>query len=283
MKTIFFSTLLTLSASAIAIPPQSPEVIYGEDNRLEAFESPDSLLREASLSVAAFMSRDHLQKSGNGYILSGRTLQDRGICKTERFSEQPSLAKCSGFLVAPNVIITAGHCVKSTTGCDTGVWVFDYKMDSSGDKIKVPASSVYSCKRVIRKVLDPLLRRDFAVIELDQEVSGRTPLKLRESGKVSVGDKIAVIGYPSGLPLKIADEGEVRRLEKHYFVSNLDTYHGNSGSPVLNAASGVVEGILVRGDDDFVKSPEGCQVSKRCASTGCRGEDVSYITDLKVN
>jgi V8-like Glu-specific endopeptidase len=107
------------------------------------------------------------------------------------------------------------------------------------------------------------------------------PLRLRESGKVSVGERLAVIGYPSGLPLKIADDGVVRRLEKHFFVTNLDTYHGNSGSPVLNAATGVVEGILVRGDEDFVKSSQGCQISKTCSSTGCRGEDVSYITDVK--
>ena len=283
MKKIFFSTLLSLSLPSLAQPPRQLDVIYGEDNRVDVFESSDALLREASLSVAAFMSQDYLHKSGNGFVLSGRTLKDRGICETERFAEQTSLASCSGFLVAPNVLITAGHCVKSKEGCDSGSWVFDYKVSIHGEKIRVPETSVYSCKRVIKKVLDPILRRDFAVIELDREVSGRKPLRLRESGKVSVGDRLAVIGYPTGLPLKIADDGVVRRLEKHFFVTNLDTYHGNSGSPVFNAKTGVVEGILVRGDDDFVKSPEGCQVSKRCSETGCRGEDVSYITDLKAN
>lgn len=281
MKTIFFSTLLVLSPSIFAAPPQLPDVIYGEDNRVEANESSDAILREASLSVAAFMSRTHLQKSGQGYVLKGRTLQDRGICASERFSDQPSLSTCSGFLVAPNVLVTAGHCVKASTGCDSGAWVFDYKIIRNGEDIRVPSSSVYSCKRVIKKVLDPLERRDFAVIELDRKVTGRRPLKLRETGKVSPGDRLAVIGYPNGLPLKIADDGEVRRLEKHFFVTNLDTYHGNSGSPVLNTATGIVEGILVRGDDDFVKTAEGCQVSKTCSATGCRGEDVSYITDVK--
>lgn len=284
MKKNFFGTLLvfSLTSSSFALPPQSPEVIYGEDNRVEANESPDALLREASRSVAAYISRDYLHKNGNSYTLSGRTLRDRGICETERFSDQTSLASCSGFLVAPNVLVTAGHCVKSTTGCDKGVWVFDYKVTKAQEAIKVPESSVFTCKRIIRKVLDPMLRRDFAVIELDSVVN-RRPLKLRESGQVSVGDQLAVIGYPSGLPLKIADNGEVRRLDKHFFVTNLDTYHGNSGSPVLNAKTGIVEGILVRGDDDFVKSPEGCQVSKTCSSTGCRGEDVSYITDVKAD
>lgn len=59
-----------------------------------------------------------------------------------------------------------------------------------------------------------------------------------------------------------------------YFVANLDIYGGNSGSSVLNAATGRVEGILVRGEADFVHNG-GCYVSAVCPTTGCRGEDVT--------
>ncbi|WP_420540401.1 S46 family peptidase (plasmid) [Paenibacillus polymyxa] len=34
-----------------------------------------------------------------------------------------------------------------------------------------------------------------------------------------------------------------------FFVANLDTYGGNSGSPVFNSDTHEVEGILVRGED----------------------------------
>jgi hypothetical protein len=64
-------------------------------------------------------------------------------------------------------------------------------------------------------------------------------------------------------------------------VANLDTYGGNSGSPVFNHRTGEVEGILVRGENDYVYDPgQGCQVSNRCASDVCRGEDVTYITNV---
>ena len=62
-----------------------------------------------------------------------------------------------------------------------------------------------------------------------------------------------------------------------YFVANLDTYGGNSGSPVFNSDTHEVEGILVRGERDFVQAG-GCTVSLVCPDTGCRGEDCTRVT-----
>ena len=68
----------------------------------------------------------------------------------------------------------------------------------------------------------------------------------------TVGGNLGVIGYPSGLPVKIAfgDETVLMRKEGPWLIANLDTYGGNSGSPVFNA-QGEVEGILVRGAVDY--------------------------------
>ena len=64
-----------------------------------------------------------------------------------------------------------------------------------------------------------------------------------------------------------------------YFVANLDTYGGNSGSAVFNATSGKVEGILVRGENDYVWRGS-CRVSNKCPADGCRGEDVTKVSAL---
>jgi hypothetical protein len=61
-------------------------------------------------------------------------------------------------------------------------------------------------------------------------------------------------------------------------VANLDTYGGNSGSPVFNATNHQVEGILVRGENDFVTNGS-CYVSLVCPTTGCRGEDVTRCSE----
>jgi hypothetical protein len=85
-------------------------------------------------------------------------------------------------------------------------------------------------------------------------VAGRRPLAVRSAGRVAKGQPLFVIGHPNGLPTKFADGAQVRgNAHKDFFVANLDTYGGNSGSPVFNAVSLEVEGILVRGENDFVR------------------------------
>jgi len=105
-------------------------------------------------------------------------------------------------------------------------------------------------------------------------------LKIRKEGTIDVWTPLYVIGHPSGLPQKFADGAWVRSVQSAYFTTNLDTYGGNSGSAVFNAATDDVEGILVRGASDFVYDYESkCYRSNFCSATLCRGEDV---TDIKL-
>jgi V8-like Glu-specific endopeptidase len=260
-----------------------PKVIYGDDNRQDVFESTNASFVELSKSTAAMISGSNL-KSGNAgeTQISGSTLRARGVCAKERFSAQISAANCSGFLVADNLLVTAGHCIKSDTDCKSYKWVFDYKVEHADQAaITVPTSSVYSCSKIISRSLDRRTQDDYALIQLDREVTDRNPVKFRRSGKVAANAELVVIGHPTGLPTKIADDARVRRLESKYFVANLDTYGGNSGSAVFNVETEEVEGILVRGETDYVyNSSLGCQESYRCANDGCRGEDVTYITNI---
>jgi V8-like Glu-specific endopeptidase len=81
-----------------------------------------------------------------------------------------------------------------------------------------------------------------------------------------------VIGYPSGLPAKLAGGAKVFGTASPFFFSaNLDTFGGNSGSPVFNAGSNRVVGILVRGAADY--RPQGnCNVVNVLANTSAKEE-----------
>ncbi len=279
---VILVTSFFLSIASVLARPSQVDVIYGEDNRRDVFESPDSILVELSRSTAAMISPANLRIGATEVIVSAPTLQSRGICSSERFSRQISAANCSGFLVSPTVLVTAGHCIQNESECAANRWVFDYRVDSADQgTVTVARSSVYHCKRILSRALDEVSKEDFAVIELDRRVLDRAPLAIRRQGKITPGTALAVIGHPTGLPTKIADGAAVRELKDKFFVANLDTYGGNSGSAVFNHRTGEVEGILVRGENDYVDDPaQGCQVSNRCANGDCRGEDVNYITSI---
>ena len=250
MKVITLLLLLSLSAYA------TQKGIYGEDNRLEVYQVEDKSLVEASHSTASMISKYKLGTSDEGIIITdSRTLrQKRFVCEDEPFAKQMAPIDCSGFLVAPDIIVTAGHCMASKNSCKDNVWVFDYHADENGEaQVVLDKNNIYGCKELIEGALDPwFFGRDHAIIKLDRPVIDREPLKYRKIGKVEDDANLAVIGNPSGLPTKVTLDGHIRKNDNPYwFSTNLDAFGGNSGSAVLDEDSGLVEGILVRGDEDF--------------------------------
>lgn len=280
MKNILVLSALVLSNNIFA----KVKVIYGEDNRVDVYEEKSSKLVELAKSTAAMVPSANLSPL-NDYetLLQGSSLQNRGVCPEERFAKQPTVANCSGFLVGKNQLVTAGHCVQHESDCSGNVWVFDYKVDhAEQESVAVENSKIYKCKKIVSRSLDSQTQDDYALIELEEEVLDRKPLKLRQSGKPAVGDELVVIGHPSGLPTKIAGGAKVRSVNEVYLVSNLDTYGGNSGSAVFNAKTGLVEGILVRGEKDYVwDSEKGCRVSNVIGDDEGRGEDVTLISNIE--
>jgi V8-like Glu-specific endopeptidase len=261
-----------------------PKVIYGIDDRLDYYESSDSLMKKISKGVAAQIRDTSLFLENGEILLKSKTLMEKGVCADEAFSNQPAAANCSGFLIRPDVLVTAGHCVTSLLSCENFSWVFDYT-NTVDEKTSFTFSpdQVYKCVEIIKREKNSTTGSDFAVVKLDRPVLNRPILKVRNSGSVN-GDAIfTTIGFPSGLPLKITTGGVMRDNSKeHFFVLNSDTYHGNSGSPVIDTRTGIVEGILVRGDTDFVESEEGkCSRSNVHANNAGRGEDVTRITVIK--
>jgi len=256
------------------------KVVYGNDDRVEVSEATDSRYATWSRGVAAQISHSKLYATGaHSYgFISGTLADDMGVCTDERFADQRVPARCTGFLVAPDILVTAGHCVKSLNDCSQYAWVFGFNKGVN----QFADSDIYSCSGIIAQHLtdtDPL---DYAVIRLDRQVMNRTPLHFRTQGEVPVDSTVIVIGHPTGLPMKIGAYGKVRtNSDPIYFVTNLDTFGGNSGSPVIDPTSGTVEGILVRGSNDYITdSVARCDRVAKCSETGCEGEDVTRITKV---
>jgi V8-like Glu-specific endopeptidase len=245
---LFLFVILSHEVSA------SPLAIYGDDNRVDPYATRNTLLLKMASATAAMIGKEHLQTVGDNTTISGKSLGDMfKLCPEERFRSQPVAATCSGTLVAPDLIMTAGHCYDlAKMNCRDFKWVFDYRV--SQDKqfsVTVPNSKIYSCKSVLIKQFDMGNGFDHALIKLDRPVTDRAFAKISSANSVKVGDELVLIGHPSGLPTKIAPGGFVLSIGTNSITTNVDAFSVNSGSGVFNAKTGEVEGILASGRSDY--------------------------------
>lgn len=266
------------------ILPKTPnrKVIYGKDNRVDFNQIPSLFWFDLAQSTVALVRNQNIEKKGKKILLKAKSYgHNNHLCEDEPFYDQPQVSFCSGFLVGSNTIITAGHCMRSVENCENTRFVFGYSYnEENSNPLEVPKDNVYGCSKIVESVTNALTGIDFAIIKTDRPVKKFNPLYLRTQDQVNNDEPVTVIGYPSGLPGKYADGGVVRSTEEEgYFVTSLDTYGGNSGSAVFNSDTGLVEGILVRGDTDYVYDHgEKCRRSNVCGDEDCRGEDVVRIS-----
>ncbi len=277
--TLLSAVILAISSSLL-FSQMLPQVIYGEDDRHDLDQFEVAHWRELAKSTALLVDRTQVHKlegEAHDYRLATEVAGKRfGLCHREAFWEQPSVGSCSGFLVGADVLVSAAHCFLDVGACQVTAVVFDFSYhSSSADPTHLPLSSVYFCKEVLERVYEIAAGLDFAVVRLDRAVQGRQALPLRTQGEAVKGEAVTVIGHPLGLPTKIS-HGKIRSVRKRdYFTINADLWVGNSGSPVFDAHTGTVNGLVARGEEDFIVDSDGnCQVSKVCDPDDCDGEQV---------
>ncbi len=284
-KSIFLFCLFSV-AQLPAVNLRYPKVIYGDDNRQLLHHYPNLTIRNWAKSTAAMIDKVNLRDNVGGkiFISNPSTLKDVfNICADESFSHELSTAICSGFLVAPNLLLTAGHCINSASECRMSRWVFDYRADQVNSKTPyVLDKNVYKCQAIVMSAYDKKKDLDYSLIQLDRPVTDRSPLPIRREGKLSETDELVVVGHPSGLPTIIADQGfAYKNDQEQIFGANLDTFSINSGSAVLNKSTGEIEGILIRGQMDYVLDrQDSCLRPNYWRQDKEPGETVTRITSI---
>ena len=214
------------------------------------------------------------------------------------------VAACSGTFLAPNLLLTALHCVSETdessacdengkplAGGDVGkqytpedlyVFVGNTRPDFSKGRPPIAAQG----KKIFIPDTDTICAHDMALILLDRSVDGAKISPLRLDGDVVEGETITSIGWGvttktdspdtrqrraevpiTGVgPLKARDG---RSLGPSEFEVGESICSGDSGGPAISTTTGAILGVVSRGGNG--------KQSQTDPSVGCTGSNTFNI------
>jgi len=109
---------LLLASSAFA--QVNPDVIYGDDDRLDIYQVQSGMLRQLADSTVGLIKGYKITVEGEKAAIQTTSYsQSYNLCEDEPFYEQETAAFCSGSLVGPDLVMTAGHCITSQYACES--------------------------------------------------------------------------------------------------------------------------------------------------------------------
>ena len=176
--------------------------VLGTDNRLNLNELESRSPIRLAKATATQINLKYLDS--NGEYPTGKL---QNLCPGERYSTTPTLGGCSGFLIAPDILATAGHCFDYKNGCENDGWLFNHFQAPDYPRQKLNKDDIYKCIEVLDFKHD--MQGDFALLKLDRPVEGVTPFQIAKWNESRSGDPVVVLGYPIGLPFTWTGDGRI--------------------------------------------------------------------------
>lgn len=247
MKKYFFYYLFLLTVLVIpAIAQEEGKTLKVYDSQTKSYQNipidqsldsldarpPKDILENSDNMIPATIinGEDWYQVDGNKWPFSA-VVYIKGVGKS-----------CSGSMIGPYTVLTNAHCVYKSFSHNDGtlddpssITVFAGRKNSS---ISARGTRIYAAPGT-NKVSwgTQFMKMDYAIIVLNKPIGNTTGMFGAKGIKVSVGNRIAVIGFPGKRSYDNPwfSPGEVTSTYQGFFYYNADALPGNSGSPVFLA------------------------------------------------
>lgn len=278
--------LAVLTLTSVTTAQASQKAVYGKLGNQFVTSQTAKTIQYHSTGLAYITKASSIYyESSTLSRIKGYKLKDAAnLCSSEKFSKNIVVPDtCSGFLIADDLVMTAGHCINSAKDCNSMKIVFGVSNAKEVDNgFVVDDYNIYQCKRVITSSNE--LGNDFSVIQLDRKVKARDFFKLGDDSEITDKTSVFMMGHPLGLAATYTTPVPVVNFQgATTFRAPLDSFGGNSGSPVIDTKSNKVLGILTRGKADFEEVSNGRTNCQRYATykENDEGETIQRIGDIK--
>ncbi len=188
----------------------------------------------------------------------------QGVNGVGRLETTNEGAFCSGALVAPNLVLTAAHCVAKYEGQPLDVVEgFGFRPGQLRGAPLVEARKIV-LHPLYRRALNNLqrLRFDLALVELAEPVDDRVSTPLMQGDEAERGEQLFIVSWRN------SDGGTPRQKRcgvqnGHPGLVTLDceVFGGESGSPVLRLVDGSLELVAVVSSRSEIGSRPSAQAS----------------------
>jgi len=229
---------------------RSLPVVHGADDRVEV-EHADAPIRTFAVDHAAvIVPASRIEDQGNGtWAITTTTAGDRhDLCDGETFADQPALGRCSAFWIDDDLVVTAGHCMRTTADCAGQLIVAGWWTTDDTAPSVIDGGDVFRCRRIA--YVNARDDNDHAVIQLDRLRDVRPPVLA--TTPPANDSRLTVIGAPWGLPTKVDANARSGDVDAPGFALAADTFAGSSGSIVIDTDLRW-QGVLVGGAPDLVR------------------------------
>lgn len=279
MKAAKWLMLLTMLIAACS-SQKSAELltVYDQDDRKTLDEADEPTAQFAP--IVALLTRRHRVSPQMSQPLNAPIFgKVFGMCEDEPFFQERTLGDCTGFLISEDLLLTAGHCVKSELECLQRAIVLNYHTPQQPILQK---SDLFTCSSVVARLEKS--NGDLALIQLDRRVPLSSTQRLLSIEETPIGahESIKILNHPFGVSLKVSQLESNPLHDGAYFSAKADVSGGSSGAPAIEPSSGRLAGVLIGGEIDLVwDKRSGCNRNKVCEGSSCGGEKFATISSVR--
>jgi hypothetical protein len=209
----------------------------------------------------------------NVAVLPAGVMRDRaGSVGMFVVADGDHLSTCTATLIAPDLILTAGHCLATDAEARTGSFTLDFQTDASGARPAGYNPRFYKLRRVVRSGAsrapgDVRPVRDYSIVQVDTPPAGLGAPPVPTRGTLPVaGEEVFIVHHPRGVVKKVsrrpADAATLITLfsdtRGRILEHDCDIDNGSSGSSLLDASGRII-------------------AVNNWAPAACRGESLSII------